>query len=221
MTAGSNPAHAQAFWVEHLATPLPVVVIRVHWQMDSFPTNGTWTVLADLVPEGPTPNQWYIQCNWAGKKQRAIALHKDVISILNTLTERYMLVIWLRLQMPAHCVHWEIVVRFTMGGFQPTAVQTNSEQSLDNRLQWSEWNYSLFLIFPKCGWSNREWWCISRIFWWNYMDDHCWSSANRSELWTRIWNVDMMYAVALSASADNNPNVKISLHGLMTKVAWV
>ena len=29
------------------------------------------------------------------------------------------------------------------------------------------------------------------------------------------------YAVALGASADNNPNVKISLHGLMTKVAWV
>ena len=83
------------------------------------------------------------------------------------------------------------------------------EQSLDNRLQWSEWNYSLFLIFQNADdpTGNDD---VSV----EYFDGTTWTTIadppqTDPELWTKDLECGHSYAVALGASADNNPNVKI------------
>ena len=79
MTAGSNPAHDSSFLGWTFGNTAAVRSCDQGTLANGFvSTNGTWTVTGCLVPEGPTPNQWYIRCNWAGKNGGRLLYHKDV-----------------------------------------------------------------------------------------------------------------------------------------------
>ena len=90
MTAGSNPAYSNFLgWTFNTTA---VGCDQVHWQMDSFPPmepgqfTGCWSWRADS-------ESMVYQVQLSRENGRRLSTYKDVISILNTLTERYMLVI--------------------------------------------------------------------------------------------------------------------------------
>ena len=209
MTAGSNPAHAQAFWVETFGNTAAGSCDQGTLANGFVSTNGTWTVTA-VGPEGPTPNQWYISATEPGRAAGDCSTQGCYIN--PQYTDRTLHVGNLASSPNAGTLSiGRLWVRFTMqADFNLLPYKPIQEQSLRQWVGGPRWNYSLFLIFSKMRMIQQGNDDVSV----EYFDGTTWTTIadppqTDPGCGQRIWNVTQ-YAVALGASADNNQmNVKI------------
>ncbi len=208
MTAGSNPAHAQAFWVETFGNTAAGSCDQGTLANGFVSTNGTWTVTA-VGPEGPTPNQWYISATEPGRAAGDCSTQGCYIN--PQYTDRTLHVGNLASSPNAGtlCPLGDCGAIYDAGGFQPTAVQTNSRAespTIDCSGQNGIILYFSYFKNADDPTGNDD---VSV----EYFDGTTWTTiadppqtdpgcGQGFGMWTQ-------YAVALGASADNNPNVKI------------